>query len=75
MAVFWDVAMYSLVDIDLMMEAVRTSVSSVSIYQITSSNIPEYSHLHTCCCVDLKCHATVSTPSVQYKDALTPAFC
>jgi hypothetical protein len=38
------------------MEAVSTSGTVVSIYQITQRNIPEDSHLHTCCCENLKSH-------------------
>jgi hypothetical protein len=53
MAVFWNVAPCSLVDIDrrvrgvLMTNAVSCSETSVSIYQITRRNIPEDSNLHT----------------------------
>jgi hypothetical protein len=53
MAVFWDVAPYSLVDterqiliIALMMKAVSSSEMSVSIYHTARRNIPEDSHLH-----------------------------
>jgi hypothetical protein len=57
MAVFWGFEPCSLVYIDrrfrgayclvaLMMEAVNTSETSVSIYQTTRRNIPEDSHLH-----------------------------
>jgi hypothetical protein len=57
MAVFLDVALCSLVGIDhvsevliaLMMETVRTSEMLVSFYWTTQCNIPEDSHLHTCC--------------------------
>jgi hypothetical protein len=44
MAIFWDVALYSLEDIVLMMETVNSSVTSVSIYQTTRRSIPEDSH-------------------------------
>jgi hypothetical protein len=36
-------------DIALMMEAGSTSETSVNLYQTTSRNNPEDSHLHTCC--------------------------
>jgi hypothetical protein len=49
--VSWDVAPYSLVEIDrfiaLMMEAVSISEMSINFYQTTLCNIPEYSHFHT----------------------------
>jgi hypothetical protein len=49
MAVFWDVARCSVVDIAsiiaLMMEAVSSSETSVSVYQTTRRKIPEDSHL------------------------------
>jgi hypothetical protein len=35
MAVFWDVALYNVVDITLMMEAVSSSEMSVNIYHTT----------------------------------------
>jgi hypothetical protein len=57
MAVFWNGAPYSLVEIDrrfrgaycgvLMMEAAQTSETSVIIYQTTRHRIPEDSHLLT----------------------------
>jgi hypothetical protein len=47
MAVFWDVVPCSLIDIDLMIEAVSFSETSVFIYQTTRCNIPQDSHLHT----------------------------
>jgi hypothetical protein len=51
MAVFWSVALCSVVDIDrlitLMMEAVSSSEMLVNIYQATWCNIPEDSHLKT----------------------------
>jgi hypothetical protein len=61
MTVLWDVAPYSLVEIDrcliaLMMEAVSTSKTSVSLYQTTRRNIPEDSHLHTRRRENLKLH-------------------
>jgi hypothetical protein len=52
MAVFWDVASCSLVEIDrstiiaLMMEAVSTSETSATFYQTARRNIPEDSHLN-----------------------------
>jgi hypothetical protein len=51
MAVFWEVASCSLADIDrhcdaLMMEAVSSSETSVSIYQTTRRKIPKGSHLY-----------------------------
>jgi hypothetical protein len=51
MAVFWDVALCSVVDLDqlfiaLMVEAVSISETSVSIYQETWRNIPADSHFH-----------------------------
>jgi hypothetical protein len=59
MAVFWDVAPCSLVDIDrrfrcayclhhqaLMTETVSTSETSANIYQTTRRNIPEDGHHH-----------------------------
>jgi hypothetical protein len=61
MAVFWDIALCSLVDIDqgfrgpyclhhqitLMLEAVSSSETSVNFYKTTRRNILEYSHIHT----------------------------
>jgi hypothetical protein len=58
MADFWDAAPCSLVETDVsealavsiiraMMEAVRTSETSVNFYQSTRRNIPEEIHLHT----------------------------
>jgi hypothetical protein len=51
MVVVWDVSPCSLVDTDrriiLMTEAVRSSETSVNMYQNTGCNIPEDSHLHT----------------------------
>jgi hypothetical protein len=38
----------------LMMEAVRTSETSINFYQTTQCNIPEGSHLHTNCHENLK---------------------
>jgi hypothetical protein len=54
MAVFWDVASYSLIYFDrrlggaycFMMEAVSSSETSVRIYQTKRCNIPEDSHQH-----------------------------
>jgi hypothetical protein len=59
MTVFWVVAPCSLVEvygrfrgasiikaIVLMMDAARTSVTSVNFYQTTRRNNPEHSHLH-----------------------------
>jgi hypothetical protein len=40
--------------IALMIEAVRTSETTVNIYQTTLRNIPEDSHLHTRRCENLK---------------------
>jgi hypothetical protein len=76
MAVFWDVVLCSLLDvdrcfreayclhhqgdeseIDMMMEAVSSSETQVNIHQITPCNIPEDSHLCTCCHEKLKSHA------------------
>jgi hypothetical protein len=58
MAAFWDVKPCSLVDITdisevltaitLMMEAVSSSETSVSIYHTTQCNIPEDSHIKIC---------------------------
>jgi hypothetical protein len=50
MAVFWDVAPYSLVETDrrvliALLTAVSTSETSVSYYETTRRNIPEDSHL------------------------------
>jgi hypothetical protein len=62
MTVLWDVAPCSLVDIyrrfrrALMMEAVSTSETLVSVYQTTRRNIPEDSHLHTRRRENLKSH-------------------
>jgi hypothetical protein len=42
--------------IALMMEAVSTSETSVSIHQTTRRNIPENSHLHIRRCENLKSH-------------------
>jgi hypothetical protein len=44
--------------IALMMEAVSTSETSGIFYQTTRHNIPEDSHLHTCCCENLKSYKT-----------------
>jgi hypothetical protein len=44
MTVFWDVALCRA--IALMMEAVRTSESSVNFYETIRHNIPEDSHLY-----------------------------
>jgi hypothetical protein len=46
MAVFWDVAACSRVDIAVMMEAVSTSETSVNIYQTSRCYNPEDSNLH-----------------------------
>jgi hypothetical protein len=51
MAVFWDVAPCSQVNIDgrfiaVMMEAVNITEASVNLYETTWRNIPEDSHLH-----------------------------
>jgi hypothetical protein len=58
MTVLWDVATCRLIDIDrrfreitgsniwMMMEAIISSETSVSIYQTTWCNTPEDSHLH-----------------------------
>jgi hypothetical protein len=46
MAVIWDVAPCSMVDIEC---AVSASETSVSIYYTARRNIPEDSHLHTSC--------------------------
>jgi hypothetical protein len=71
MTVFWNVGPCSLVDTDrrirgaycltysliaLMLEAVRTSGTSVSFYQTTRPNIPDDSHLHTRRRENLKSH-------------------
>jgi hypothetical protein len=52
MAVFWDVAPCSLVEVNLliaqMMGAAITSETSVNSYQTIRRNILEDSHLHTC---------------------------
>jgi hypothetical protein len=65
MAVFWDVAPCSVVEIDrrfrrgliaLMMKAVSTSETSVNFYQRIRHNIPEESHLHTRLRENLNCH-------------------
>jgi hypothetical protein len=58
MVVFWAVAPYRLVGTNVLekiiasiigvimkMEAVRSSETTISIYQTTCCNIPEYSHL------------------------------
>jgi hypothetical protein len=50
MSVFWVVV------IALMMEAARTSETSVNIYQTTQYNNPEDSHLHTHRRENLKSH-------------------
>jgi hypothetical protein len=42
--------------IDLMMEAVSTSETSVNIYKTKRQNAPEYIHLHTRCRENLKSH-------------------
>jgi hypothetical protein len=42
--------------IRVMMEAVSFSETLVSIYQTAWFNIPEDSHLHTCCHENLKSH-------------------
>jgi hypothetical protein len=44
--VFWDIALCSLVQTALMMEAVSTSEISVNFYGTTRRNIPEDSHIH-----------------------------
>jgi hypothetical protein len=48
----------SLVSITLMMEAVSSSQTSISIYQTTRRNIPENSHLFSCRRENLKSHPT-----------------
>jgi hypothetical protein len=45
MAVFWEVAPCSLVEVYLMMEAASTSETSVNFYQATRRNIAEDSHV------------------------------
>jgi hypothetical protein len=54
--VFWDVAPCSHVEVDLMMEAVRTSEKSVNFNVTTRRYIPEYSKLHTRRRDNLKSH-------------------
>jgi hypothetical protein len=67
MAVFWDVALCSLVDTDqcfrgiTMMEAITSYETSVNIYQTTQCNIPEDSHLHTRHYENLKSHQVCCT--------------
>jgi hypothetical protein len=55
MAVFWDVASFSVVETDrrfrdaccaMMIQAVSTFETSVNFYQTARSNIPENIHLH-----------------------------
>jgi hypothetical protein len=46
------------ITITLMMEAVSTSETLVNFYETTQHNIPEDSHLHNRCCVNLKSHNT-----------------
>jgi hypothetical protein len=51
------------------MEAVRTSETSVSIYQTTRRNIPEDSHLHTCRRENLRSQLGSSVfPSLKFAD-------
>jgi hypothetical protein len=46
MTALWDIAPCSLVEVDLMMEAVITSETSVNFYETTRRNIPQDCHLH-----------------------------
>jgi hypothetical protein len=41
---------------DLIIETVITSETSVNLHETSRRNIPEDSHLHTCCCENLKPH-------------------
>jgi hypothetical protein len=59
MVVFWDVAPCSLVDIALMMDAVNTSQTSVSLYHTTQRNIPEDGRLHARRRENLKSHTVI----------------
>jgi hypothetical protein len=56
MTAFWDIAPRSL--IALMMEAVRTSETSVNFYETTRRNIQEGFHLHTRRRQKIKSHKT-----------------
>jgi hypothetical protein len=56
MDVFWEIAVCSLVDSALIMEAVSFSETSVSIYQTTCCHIPEDNHVHTCRHEHIKSH-------------------
>jgi hypothetical protein len=46
----------------LMVEAVRTSETSIDFYDFTRRNIPEHSHLHTLCYENLKYQLTQNSP-------------
>jgi hypothetical protein len=59
MVVFWDVAPCSLVDITLMMDAVNTSQTSVSLYHTTQRSIPEEGRLHARRRENLKSHTVI----------------
>jgi hypothetical protein len=65
MAVFWDVALCSLVEVSrrsasiiiaMKEEAASTSETSVNVYQTTRRKFPEDRHLHTRRRDNLKCH-------------------
>jgi hypothetical protein len=38
----------------MVMEAARASAMAVNFYQTKQRNIPEHSHVHTCCCGNQK---------------------
>jgi hypothetical protein len=66
MIALWDIASCSLVEVDrhfrraLMMEAVRTSETSVYFNKTTWCYIPEVCHLHSCHGENLKSHVVVA---------------
>jgi hypothetical protein len=59
MTVFWVIAPCSLAMIALIVEATKTSETSVNFYQTTRRNNPEGNHLHTRCHENRKSHIQI----------------
>jgi hypothetical protein len=59
----------------LMMEAVSSSETSVSIYKTTGCNVPQDSHLHTYCSENLKSHRYKRPPHCAFTYAKNAFIC